>query len=105
MPGLRGVRRDERKPFAGELHVVVAGRLGEAHGCNISVHGACITCRFRLGRGDALQVDLSAFGAGLRAAIVRHATRQRDQFVVGVEFFEPLSDDELVTLSRSDPSS
>lgn len=101
MSGPQGIRRDERKPFAAELHVVVAGRLGEAHGNNISVHGACITCPFRLGRGDALQVDLSAFGAGLRAAIVRHARRQRDEFLVGVEFFEPLSDDELRGLARS----
>ena len=101
MSAAQGVRRDERKPFAAELDIVVAGRNAAAHGCNISVHGACITCDLRVGRGDAVHVDLSEFGAGLRAAIVRHSTRERGRFVVGLEFFEPLSDEEVDLLAHS----
>ena len=100
MPGWQGVRRDERKPFEATVGVLVAGRSAGAHGCNISRHGACITCPFKLGRGDAMQLDLSALGAGMRAAIVRHAHKEHNDFVVGVEFFVPLTADELDILAH-----
>jgi PilZ domain-containing protein len=101
MSAAKGVRRDERKPFAAHLDLIVTGRIGWAHGCDVSLHGACFTCSFRLGRGDALQLDLTAFGAGMRAGIVRHASRQGDEFRVGVEFFEPLSAEEVDVLAHS----
>ena len=98
---MTGVRRDDRLPFAADLDVIVAGRAGGARGHDVSVHGASFTCEFKLARGDALQIDLSAFGLGIRGAVVRHARVQRDRFTVGVEFFGALSSEEITLLANS----
>jgi hypothetical protein len=91
-------RRDARWHFRGELDVIVAGRSGWARGRDISAHGACFACEFKVARGDALQVDLSTFGMGIRGAIVRHARIEKERYVVGVEFFGPLTSEELTLL-------
>jgi hypothetical protein len=92
-----GIRRDPRLPFHAIMDVVVAGRAGGATACNVSQHGACFVCRVKVARGDALHLALA--GIGLRAAVVRHAKLSHDRFTVGVEFFEPLSVDEVSSLA------
>jgi hypothetical protein len=95
------LRREDRKPFVADVDLIVGGRSRWARGCNISRHGACVSCQIKVERGDALQVDLTSQGMGVRAAIVRHSALDNTLFLVGVEFFEPLSLDEVDALANA----
>jgi hypothetical protein len=97
-PTFTPTRRHPRKPFVSRLELVIAGRIRPATTQDVSLEGACFSCELKLARGDALHMDLSGFGMGLRAAVVRHARHEGGHYVIGVEFFETLSATELATL-------
>lgn len=97
-PSERPQRRSERRRFASDVDVIVAGRARWARGWDVSRHGASFGCEFKLGTGDAIQLDLTEQGAGIRMAVVRHAAIRLGRYHVGVEFFEPLSEDQVAVL-------
>jgi len=92
-------RKHERKAVVSQLELVVAGRARPATTSDVSVQGACLACPLKLARGDALHLDLSHVGLGLRAAVVRHARPHAGHYIIGVEFFESLSPSQLELLA------
>jgi CheY-like chemotaxis protein len=100
-PAWSAVRRSERQPFCANLDVIVAGQYRWARGRTLSLHGACFQCEVKVALGDALEVDFTPCGGGLRGAVVRYTNLEESRFTVGVEFFEPLSTTELETVMRT----
>jgi hypothetical protein len=100
-PTDRPQRRSERKRFPADVDVIVAGRSRWARGWDLSQHGASFGCEFKLGTGDAIQLDFTDLGAGIRMAVVRHAAIKLGRYHVGVEFFDPLSEDQVARLAGS----